>query len=106
MIILHDLVYAPLYAPVRAAAKTESPQINLLRQYVVTARYARWLARQHTNRPVIMDQQAVWDWQEAARFYPNLLLLPPSFLISNGLRRVKEELVKLVGGIIRFDDAP
>jgi glycosyltransferase involved in cell wall biosynthesis len=90
LIIRHEVAYAPVYAPVREAAKGCFPRINLRYQLIDFAREAGRLVHQYSSDPRRPDPHSVSDWNETIRKYPGVLAVPPGyywFKIWRGARR-------------------
>lgn len=75
LIILHDIVYAPNYAPLREAANSRQPPINLLQKLAEEARGAKWLAVAAANRADNPDSTLIEEWNQVAQDYPRLAKL-------------------------------
>ncbi|MBI3344759.1 MAG: glycosyltransferase family 2 protein [Gammaproteobacteria bacterium] len=75
LIILHDIVYASNYAPLREAANSRQPPINLLQKLAEEARGAKWLAVAAANRADNPDSTLIEEWNQVAQDYPRLAKL-------------------------------
>ncbi|HEX8459544.1 MAG TPA: glycosyltransferase family A protein [Pyrinomonadaceae bacterium] len=97
LIIRHELVYHPLYEPVREAARRNSPRIDLkqkhLAQYYSTRALARDLAREQDPA----ERAAVDRWQRIVEDYRPKESYPRALLLSSGYyaKRILKKLVSL-----------
>ena len=95
LVILHDLVFQEVYAPVRSAARHSSPRINLRHRLIYTARQARRQAQRGLANGA--EAGALTEWEEAVKRYPRLQALSPGYVISAAWSRAKSRL-RLVRG--------
>jgi glycosyltransferase involved in cell wall biosynthesis len=98
LVILHDLVYQQLYAPVRAAARHSSPRINLRHRLMDAARQAREQAQHGQANEA--GAEALTQWEEAVTRYPRLSVLSPGYVLSNTWSRAKGRLRLLRGSML------
>jgi len=72
LIILHDIVYAPNYAPLRETVSSRHPSVDLLQKLAKEARGAKWLAVDAANRPDNPDLSLLREWRQVAQKFPRL----------------------------------
>lgn len=75
LIVLHDIVYASNYAPLREAASSRQPPVNLLKKLSEQARGAKWLAVDAANREDNPDSTLIKEWDQVVIKYPHLAKL-------------------------------
>ncbi|CAH1202360.1 putative glycosyl transferase [Candidatus Nitrotoga sp. BS] len=75
LIILHDIVYASNYAPLREAASSRQPPVDLLKKLSEQARGAKWLAVDAANREDNPDSTLIKEWDQVVIKYPHLAKL-------------------------------
>ncbi len=75
LIILHDIVYSPEYAPLRETATERQPPVDLLQKLSKEARGAKWLAIDAANREDNPDSTLLNEWKQVAQTYPRLAKL-------------------------------
>jgi glycosyltransferase involved in cell wall biosynthesis len=90
LIIRHEVAYAPLYSPVRAAA--ERRKINLQHQLFDYAREARLSVLNYAKHQHHPDPYALADWEETVQRYPRLLSVPVDYYLARNWQRGKRVL--------------
>jgi glycosyltransferase involved in cell wall biosynthesis len=89
LMIRHEAVYSPMYAPLREAARRK--KIDLRYDLFDASRHAREDMKQRT--PYKEDSRAAADWDEMVKHYPGLLTVPltyyPTKLWRAGLKRLR-----------------
>jgi GT2 family glycosyltransferase len=88
LMIRHEAVYSPVYAPLREAAKRRG--IDLRYELFDASRRARDDMRQRT--PYSQDASAAADWAEMVRQYPGVLAVPPTYYPMKIWRAVLKRL--------------
>jgi glycosyltransferase involved in cell wall biosynthesis len=88
LLIRYEAVHAPVYSPVRAAAKRLN--IDLARQLFNCASDARQSAL--TYAQAYGDRFALADWDETVRRYPRLLAGRPNYYFARNWQRGKSML--------------
>ena len=86
LIILHDLVYDPLYLPVRHAAQQMQPAIDLKQNLFSLCR---------TLQPERAGQSgslSLDEWNAIVRKYPRLRFPQFNYLMARGLNKLKSQL--------------
>lgn len=77
LIIQHELVYNPHYAPVRRAAKAASPPVDLARGLFDYYQFARSIAAEHANGGA--DGAVAAEWRSVRARYRRLKFLPLTY---------------------------
>jgi glycosyltransferase involved in cell wall biosynthesis len=75
LVIRHDAVYHPDYAPVREAARRR--RIDLRYELFDASRHARHQIEHYTR--VRQDKHAASDWDAMAKQYPGVMAVPPTY---------------------------
>jgi glycosyltransferase involved in cell wall biosynthesis len=93
LIIRHEAAYAPVYSPLRAAAKRQN--INLEHQLFDRVIEARSLAKKYANEYI--DRFALADWDETVKRYPRVSSVPPDYYFARNWHRGKRILRRATG---------
>jgi glycosyltransferase involved in cell wall biosynthesis len=72
LIIFHDYVYHPLYAPVRRAALAMTQPVDLYRQFRQRCHEAVAVARSAACRSPNPDRSLLAEWRDVSRIYPKM----------------------------------
>jgi glycosyltransferase involved in cell wall biosynthesis len=70
--LLHDFAFNPNYAPLRAAAGSRRPPVNLVNLFAKRAHEARMIAAFEAINPVNPDSSILDEWKHIVYYYPNL----------------------------------
>lgn len=81
--LLHDFAFHPNYAPLRTAASSRRPPVNLVNLFAQKAYEARTIAAFEAINPVNPDFSLLDEWKHIVHYYPNL---------SNYSRRITDSL--------------
>ncbi len=70
--MLHDFAFHPNYAPLRTAATSRNPPVNLVKLFSKRAHQARMIAAYEATKPVNPDPSFLEEWNKIIHYYPNL----------------------------------
>lgn len=105
LIVHHELAYAPLYEPVRRAARQQEPPVDLMFRLTEWAQWARKEAQRYARDPLQPDTRAPREWADAVRRYPRLAAIPPGYRaakVAATLRRARWAVLKQIEKAANF----
>jgi len=81
--LLHDFAFHPIYAPLRTAADSRRPPLNLVNLFAKRAHEARMIAAYEAINPINSDSSLLDEWKHMEHYYPNF---------SNYSKRITDSL--------------
>jgi glycosyltransferase involved in cell wall biosynthesis len=98
VVLLHEFVFHPAYAPLRAAAAAREPPMDLMARLADEIRSRRWLAIDAASRRDAPDPTLLLEWKELERRLPRIAAVAPlprpgrAPLLHRAVRRARKWL--------------
>lgn len=94
LLILHDIVFEPGYAPMRSAAARLDPPVDLVELFWERAYWAGAFAREAAADPVNPDTLPLTEWTKVSAQYPRLNAIPLKYHVLRKWRGLARKLTE------------